>query len=85
MAVRRISLSEDQLKDLMKQAVNETLTSIGIETTDPLEMQRDFQHLRDWRMAVDAVQGKSIMTLIGVLVAGAAGLAWLGLRAVFNN
>ena len=32
-----------------KEAAQETLLGLGIDTTKPIETQRDFAHLRWWR------------------------------------
>lgn len=73
-----ITVSREELKSLMKEAVQEAFTKLGIQHDDPLEMQRDFQHLRNWRQSVESVQRKGLMTVLGILLAGMAGALWLG-------
>lgn len=75
-----IQLTDGQLKMVVKDTVTETLTMLGMEADDPLEMQRDFQHLRGSRMAVAAVRKKSIVTLVGIVLAGACATLWMGLK-----
>ncbi len=79
-----IQLTETQLKDLVKQGVTEALTMLGVEVDDPIEMQRDFQHLREWRLAVAAMRKRGLLTLVGILVTGACGAAYIGLRGLGN-
>jgi hypothetical protein len=74
---REIRLTELELKDIVKATVHETLIKLGVDACNPIDMQRDFQHLRDWRMSVAAVRRKSLMTLVGVAVAGIAALIWM--------
>ena len=64
----------------MRQSVRETLTSMGIDSHDPIAMQRDFQTLRDWRRASETIQSKGVLTIVGILVAGVIGVLWLGLK-----
>ena len=76
------TLSKDEMRQIVKEAVSETLTQLGVDTSSPMEMQRDFQHLRDWRMAQEVIRRKGYMTLLGILVTGLAGLLWLGFKDV---
>lgn len=83
--VKTVVLSDDELKRVVRQAVHETLTSMGIDHQNPLEMQKDFQHLRQWRVAVAAAQTKTVITVIVVLVSGMLGALWLGLKSMLNQ
>ena len=40
------NLTQEDLKKLIAEAVRETLMQMGADPSDPIEMQRDFQHLR---------------------------------------
>lgn len=75
-------LSEQELEDLMERAVSRTLTKLGIDTDHPLEVQRDLQFVRDWRITTESLRGKTIVAAIGIVVAGAMGVFWLGLKAI---
>lgn len=74
------TLSKEEMRAIVKEAVSETLTQLGVDTSSPLEMQRDFQHLRDWRMAQEVIRRKGYMTLMAVLVTGVVGLIWVGFK-----
>lgn len=80
-SLKEIRISEDRLRKLMQETVKETLTKLGVDSEDPLEMQRDFQYLRDWRRSVQAIRERSIMALIATLVTGALALVYMGFRA----
>ena len=73
-------LTRDEVDIVVKATVKETLTSMGIDAADPLEMQRDFQALRDWRRASNAIRTKGLMTLVGILTAGAIGAIIVGIK-----
>jgi hypothetical protein len=77
--------SREEIDNIVRQTVKETLTSMGIDTHDPIEMQRDFQSLRDWRRASEAVRSKGTLTLVGIFVAGILGVLWLGLKYVLRQ
>ena len=75
-----VQLTKDELKEVVKDTVHETLTSVGIESSDPIEMQKDFNHLREWRITVQDVRKKSILTVCGLLVAGVLAFIWIGFK-----
>lgn len=90
---------EDVAERAARQAVRETLVSLGIDPEKPIEAQRDmaalrelrelmtsreFQadmmHLRRWRKALDGVQSKGMLTLVGLITAGLAAAIWIGFQ-----
>ena len=77
-----MTMTELEIKRIVRETVEETLTSLGVDHDDPIEMQKDFQHLRDWRQSVDAVRSKGIMTAFGVLIAGIIGALWVGIKDI---
>jgi len=77
-----IQLTESQLKEVVIDGINEAFTRLGVDTTQPLEMQKDFQHLREWRLATSALQRKGLLALVTILVTGACAAAWLGLKSM---
>lgn len=77
---RVYQFTESELKDFVKESVKETLTSMGIDVNNPVEVQRDMQHLRDWRMLTDAIRTKGIMTIVGIIIAGACAALWVGVK-----
>jgi len=79
-----IQLSRGELKALLQQAVTDAMVKLGMDIEDPLEMQRDFQHLRDWRLAVKSAQSKGFLTVIGLLTAGFFAAMWIGIKAAMQ-
>jgi hypothetical protein len=65
--------------------VHETLTSLGIDQKDPLEVQRDLAWLRDLRRASASARAKAGAAIIGILLTAAAAAVWAGLRAVVRG
>jgi hypothetical protein len=84
-AAQQAGPSVDDLRKLLRETVAETLTSIGISTTDPIEMQKDFQHLREWRVSMENVQRKGILTAVGVVSTGLLAALWLGIKELINK
>ena len=78
-------MTEADIKRLVSETVAETLTRLGIEADNPGEMQRDFQHLREWRESIATVKRQSLITAVGILTAGFLGLLWMVIRGGGNG
>ena len=76
-------LTESEVRQIAaaaaSQAVVETLVRLGLDTASPMEMQRDMQHLRDWRKTTERIQSHSLLTIVGIIVTGLVGLVVVGL------
>ena len=73
-------MNEAEIRRVVAEAVAETLLKLGIDAADPLELQRDMQHLRAWRESVDTVKRQGIITAVGILIAGMIGLVWVSIK-----
>jgi hypothetical protein len=73
-------MTEHELKKIVAEAVSETLLQLGIDASDPVEMQKDMAHLRAWRESVNTVKQQGLVTAVGILVAGMLGLLWLAFK-----
>ena len=69
-------MTEDEIKKIITVTVSETLLKMGVNTDDPIEAQKDFQHLRSWRQSTEAVKRQSMLAAIGVVTAGMLALIW---------
>lgn len=76
------NLNEQEIRKIVAEAVTETLTRMGIDAEEPIEVQRDFQHLRAWRQSIETVKRQSLMTAIGVITVGILGAIWLAIKGV---
>lgn len=73
-------LSAADAKLLVAEAVKQTLTQIGIDTSNPLEMQQDFQHLRAWRKSGQDLKAKGLAVLLGIFLTGIVSAILLGIQ-----
>jgi len=80
-----VTLTGPELKKLMQEAVEDAFVKMGIDIADPLEMQRDFQHLREWRVAVAAMRNRGMFTVMTIALAGIAGAMWLGFKIMVQQ
>lgn len=84
-AAERASLSAQDVSSLVAQAVRQTLIQLGVDAQNPLEMQRDFQYLRQWRKAQAELKTKGLLALLGIVLSGFIGLLLLGIRDWFRG
>lgn len=68
----------------VKEAVRETLTELGIDYSEPLEMQKDFSHLREWRVTTEGMKSKGLLAVFGFLITGILAAAWMGLKTYLH-
>ena len=73
-------IPDDELRKIAKMAVAETLLSLGLDMDDPLEAQKDFQHLRAWRESVETVKRQGLVTAVGAVATGIIALIWVALH-----
>lgn len=78
------NLTPEEARALIREAVRETFLMLGVKVDDPIEVQKDFQHLRDWRQTTESIKSKSITTVLGLMVAGAVGAFWVGFKDLFK-
>lgn len=73
-------VNEHELKKIVAEAVAETLLKLGIDASDPVELQKDMAHLREWRESVGTIKRQSLITAIGIVTVGILGLVWAALK-----
>lgn len=76
---RTITLTNEQLEDIVEKTVTNTLLKMGIDASDPIEVQKDMQHVRNWRESTESIKNKSITTIVGFIIVGGLGLLIAGL------
>jgi hypothetical protein len=79
-AAAKVSLQRAEVNAVVAEAVKQTLIQIGVDTSDPSAMQRDFQHLRQWRESGDSLRDKGMLAILGIFLSGLAALLVMGVR-----
>lgn len=74
-------VDDAEVRQIVRETVRETLITLGVDMTDPLELQADLRFLRQWRRAQDAMTTKALATLVGVLILGFVALVVTGFVA----
>lgn len=82
---RVVQLTESQLKQLMEEAVTDALVKLGVDTQAPLEMQKDFQHLREWREATHTLQKRGLTVIMTTLITGGLAALYLGIKMMLSS
>lgn len=73
-------MTEAEIRKIVAETVEQTLTRIGIEADDPFETQKDFQHLRSWRTSTETVKRQGLLTAVGIITAGVIGIIWMAIK-----
>ena len=84
-AAETVAMSHSELNDVVAEAVKQTLMQLGVDTSDPFAMQRDFQHLRQWRESGEDLKRKGTVALLGIFLSGLVTLFLLGLKEWFQK
>lgn len=64
-------MSREETKAIVKEAVLETLTAMGFTVDEPNEMQKDLQHVRQWRVGCEATRAMTLKIFLTVTIPGA--------------
>jgi hypothetical protein len=77
-------MTDDEIRDMARtvarEVVHEMMLTMGVDASKPeglIEMQKDFQSLREWRNSMEAIRRHGLLTAIGVIVVGVLGLIWM--------
>lgn len=78
------AMTRSDIKDVVRETVTETFLALGVDVTHPLTVQGDMQFIRELRSATDRIRSKSLVVVVGMLVAAALGAIWMGLKAMLG-
>lgn len=78
-AAENVAMSHAELNSVVAEAVKQTLMQLGVDTSDPFAMQRDFQHLRQWRESGEDLKRKGTVALLGIFFSGLVSLILMGI------
>lgn len=65
------------------KAIDGFFLRLGVDTSDPIEMQKDFAHLRAWRESVELVKKRGMIAATTVIVTGGLAMLWAGISHKF--
>lgn len=79
------NLTPEEARALIREAVREAFLMLGVKVDDPIEVQKDFQHLREWRTTTDSIKSKGMLTIVGIAVSGLVAAFWLGFKELIGK
>lgn len=65
---------DEVAKKAARAAIEEFLLTLGVDVSDPLKMQKDFEFLRSVREMGEAARRKTVTTAVGVIVTAILGI-----------
>lgn len=65
-------MTKEEIREIVRDTVRETLTSLGVDVDNPLEVQRDFASLREHREMFASLRKKVFLAAAAALGALAA-------------
>ncbi len=71
---------KDEIRDIIRETVKETLRGLGVDTSHPLEVQADLRSLREWRTAMRSIRRNAFLAFIGIVVSGTCAAVWIGIK-----
>lgn len=79
------NLTEQQAEEIARkaasQSMEELMTKLGVDTSDFLEVQKDFAHLRQQRQASDQVGLWSRRIMLGIFITTVCGILAAGIKS----
>jgi hypothetical protein len=84
-AVLEATPGREELARIVSETVKQTLVQLGVDAQDPIQMQRDFQHLRQWRRAGEDLRSKGMLALLGIFLTGLVSLVGIGVKEWFTR
>jgi hypothetical protein len=49
------------------------------------EFRKDMEHVRAWRMSMDSIKSKGILTAVGILMSGFLAALWMGFKQLLEK
>ncbi len=73
-------LTDEKQRQLIKDTVKETLLTLGLDVEDPIQLQRDFTHLREWRETTESLKSKGFAAVASIVGLGMLGMFLAGFK-----
>jgi len=75
----------DEIKDIVREAVYETLHGLGISANEPHEMQADFLYMRKMRKGSDLMADRIKASIITVTIPTALYVFWDSIKQMLGK
>lgn len=68
-----------------REIVIEALTMLGLDTSDPVELQKDFHHLRSSRKTTENIGSETVKIGVKTVIGAVVIIALLGLKSYIEG
>ena len=75
-------MSHKDQEELVEKTVHKTLTTIGFDLSEPIELQKDMAHLRDIRLDRKIRSNTAQRTFIGILIPAFMIASWEYIKSI---
>lgn len=76
--------AEDRTEAIAERAAAKAIDGffirLGVDTSDPIAMQKDFATLRSFRESVELVKKRGLITAVTIVVTGVMAVLWAALN-----
>ena len=77
-------MKPEEVREIVQDAVKETLVSIGINPKDTTEVQQDMAYIRQFRLGTQSLKGNIGKTIITVLIPGLLYVVWSAIKVLLK-
>jgi hypothetical protein len=78
-------MDDETIRKIARETVAEVFRTLGVDTKDPLEVQRDFAYVRSSRLASEKIALSVRLALAGTVVSGTLAMLWIGIKAAISG
>lgn len=78
-------MKKEEIEQIVDSAVLKTLSGVGLTVDKPVEIQKDFIHLRNHRTGCEATKRNMIKAIITVLIPSTLFLLWEAIKAMVKT
>lgn len=79
------ALINDVAEKAAEKTVAQTLISLGVDSTDPFEVQHDMQFIRAARRNWQSAKTKGLLAAIGLMVTGFFAFLWSAIKQTITG
>ena len=81
----QITLSKEELEEIMEKTVMRAFTRCGIDSNDPIKLQQDFSYLRNLRESAKSLRTIGFTAALVTVIGGIGTALWVGLQELLNK
>ena len=79
------ALINDVAERAAEKTVRITLTGLGVDTDNPLEVQKDFQFMRSMRETWSSTKSRGMFVALGLMITGFFSFFWSAVKATISG